>query len=157
MLDWIQVGGLIGVHCGLHARGPVPRPRAPWGTGGARAHERGAHSGLFGPPPSTWIQPSVGRGVGGKWGVWGTVGVGNGGCSYVRVAERGAVDKQLRSQMGMRFRQLNLDRHQKDGKTTIENGKMGKFFATGKIYKCRLESIFWQKILTGLQPKIAFC
>ena len=47
-IDWIQVGGgggFVGVHCGPHARGPVPPPlRAvhPRSTGGAQVHERGA-------------------------------------------------------------------------------------------------------------------
>ena len=67
MLDRIQVGvHTRGVHCGPHARGPVPpASRAEGARGpGARVHERGAHSGplSYGPPPESY-QAYMGRQV----------------------------------------------------------------------------------------------
>ena len=47
MVDWIQVGGSIGVHCGPHARGPVLR-----GCPISLAHEAGGTS------PRAWA-PTV--------------------------------------------------------------------------------------------------
>ena len=70
MIDWIQVRGTIGVHCGSHGREPAPRgaprPRAParegGGTGEARVHEREAHSGLLRTPPPSRESSESGSG-----------------------------------------------------------------------------------------------
>ena len=64
MLDWIQMRGSVGVHCGPHARGPGPR-RCPMGRRRARpgapvGHEStsvGPTVDSYGPP--TWIQSSI--------------------------------------------------------------------------------------------------
>ena len=57
-------GGSAEVYCGTHSRGPAlrrcrgPKVREAGGTGGARVHERGAHSGHLW-TPFTCIQQSI--------------------------------------------------------------------------------------------------